>query len=115
MKENKDNLVYIHHILDAITQVETYLENVNFETFSSNRMIFDAVTRQLEIIGEASNNIEDEFQKQFPNIPWRKVIGTRNLLIHEYFGVNKKVIWDACQDDIPELKKIILQIISESE
>ncbi|MEI7425997.1 MAG: DUF86 domain-containing protein [Candidatus Moraniibacteriota bacterium] len=113
MNENKDNLVYIHHILDAINQVEIYLEHVDFEIFSSNRMIFDAVTRELEIIGEASNNIEADFQKQFPDIPWRKVVGTRNLLIHEYFGINKKVIWDACQDDIPELKKIILKIISD--
>jgi uncharacterized protein with HEPN domain len=115
MNENKDNLVYIHHILDAIEQLEIYLANVDFEIFSSNNMLFDAVVRQLEIIGEASNKIEDEFQKQYPDVPWRKVIGTRNLIIHEYFGINKKVIWDACKNDIPKLKKIILQIISESE
>jgi len=115
MNEDKDNLVYVRHILDAIKKIESYLEGVDFKTFSSNNMMFDAVTRELEIIGEASNNIEEEFQNQYPNIPWRKVIGTRNLLIHEYSGINKRVIWDACQDDIPELKTIMLQILSESE
>ena len=115
MKENKDNLAYIHHILDAIKQIELYLKGVDFETFSSNRMIFDAVVRELEIIGEASNNIEDDFQKQYPDIPWRKVIGTRNTIIHEYFEINKNIIWKTCQKNIPELKKIVVKIISASE
>jgi uncharacterized protein with HEPN domain len=112
MSEDKDNLVYVHHMVDAIKKIEKYLEGIDYETFSSNDMIFDAVTRELEIIGEASNNIDEDFQRQYPNIPWRKVIGTRNLLIHEYFGINKKVIWDACQVDIPELKTIVLKITS---
>ena len=115
MSENKDNLVYIRHVLEAIGQIETYLNGVDFVSFSANRMIFDAVTRQLEIIGEASSRIDDQFKKLYPDIPWRKVIGTRNKIIHEYFNIDKNVVWQTCQEDIPELKSIFQNIISQAE
>lgn len=77
-------------------------------------MLFDATIRELEIVGEAANRVTEEFQKLHSDIPWRKVIGLRNKLIHEYFDLNKKIVWLTCQEDIPELKKFILQIISGS-
>ena len=115
MNENKDNLVYARHVLEAIGQIETYLKGIDFAAFSANRMVFDAVVRQLEIIGEASNRIDEQFKKQYPDIPWRKVIGTRNMIIHEYFNIDKKVVWKTCQENIPELKSIFLKIISQAE
>ena len=112
MKENKDNLVYVKHMLDAIEQIEDYLKDVDYKTFSSNKMIFDAVLRELSIIGEASNRIDKDFQKKYPDIPWRKVVGLRNTIIHEYFNVNKNTVWQTCQNNLPELKAIVLQILS---
>jgi len=106
----KNDKVYIEHILEAIQTIEIYKKDLDFESFLKNKMASDAIIRQLEIIGEAANNISEQFQKEHADIPWRKVIGIRNTLIHEYFGVNKKVVWDTCENDLPELKKFIEKI-----
>ena len=107
----KNYKVYIEHILEAIQTIETYKKGLDFEAFLKNKMVADAIIRQLEIIGEAANNISEEFQKEYADIPWRKIIGIRNTLIHEYFGINKKVVWDTCENDLPELKKFMEKII----
>ncbi len=114
MNNNKDEFAYIGHIKEAIGVIKKYLEGVDFEKFSQDRMIFDAVTRELEIIGEAANRISDDFQKQYPDIPWRKVIGMRNTIIHEYFGINKRVVWKTCEKNLPELEEIINNILSKN-
>jgi len=103
----ENDKIYIEHILEAIQTIEDYKRDLNFESFLENKMAADAIIRELEIIGEASNNVSEEFQKENPDIPWRKVTGIRNTLIHEYFGVNKKIVWDTVENDLPELKKII--------
>lgn len=107
----KNDKVFIEHILEAIKTIESYKSGLTLESFSENRMASDAIIRELEIIGEASNNISDEFQKEHPDVPWRKIIGIRNTLIHEYFGVNKKVVWNTIENDLPELKKIMEELL----
>jgi len=107
----KNDKVYIEHILEAIQTIETFKEGLDLESFLRNKMASDAIIRELEIIGEASNNISEEFQKENADIPWRKIIGIRNTLIHEYFGINKKVVWETVEHDLPELKKFIEQVI----
>ena len=106
----KNDKVYISHILEAIGKIETYKTGLDFDAFLKNEMAMDAIIRELEIIGEASNNISEEFQKEHTDVPWRKIIGIRNTLIHEYFGVNKKIVWDAVEDDLPELKRFMEDI-----
>lgn len=88
MKKDK---VYLRHILDAIGTIEEYISGKTFKSFSANKMMIDAVTRQFEIIGEAANNVSVYFQEKNSHVPWSKAIGMRNRLIHEYFGVNKKL------------------------
>jgi uncharacterized protein with HEPN domain len=107
----KNDKIYIEHILEAIQTIETYKKDLDFDAFLKNKMASDAIIRELEIIGEASNNISEEFQKEHEDIPWRKIIGIRNTLIHEYFGVNKKVIWDTCENDLPKLREILEKIL----
>jgi uncharacterized protein with HEPN domain len=108
----KDNLTYIEHIRDAINKIESYIENIDFNAFSKNDMIFDAVVRELEIIGEASNNISEDFQNLYPDIPWHKVVSMRNVLIHEYFGIDSHIVWSTCQNDLITLKTIIEKILA---
>jgi uncharacterized protein with HEPN domain len=103
----KSDNIYLEHILEAIQTIEGYKKGLSFEMFLENKMATDAIIRELEIIGEASNSISEKFQKENSNIPWRKIVGIRNTLIHEYFGVNKKIVWDTVENDLPELKKII--------
>lgn len=107
----KSDLVYIRHIIEAIEKIEKYLGNiVTAEEFLVNDLVFDATVRELEIVGEASNNVSIEFQNSHAHIPWRKMIGLRNVLIHEYFGVNAKVVWETCQNDIQGVKKTLIDL-----
>lgn len=103
----KSDETYLRHILDAIQLIESYISGVDFEKFSRDSMMSDAVFRQIEIIGEAASRLSAEFQRNHPDVPVRKMKSMRDILIHEYFGVNKKTIWDTCKDDLPTLKPLI--------
>ncbi|MDX9914091.1 MAG: DUF86 domain-containing protein [Candidatus Moranbacteria bacterium] len=110
----KDNIVYLKHILEAIEKIEKYIKHADdFEDFFKKDMVSDAIIRELEVIGEASNNISKEFQIKNPGIPWRQMNGIRNILIHEYFGVNKKVVWETCQHDLEPLKKAVIALLKK--
>lgn len=109
----KNDKTYLAHIQNAIETIEEYLEGVSYEKFISNKMVIDAVVRELEIIGEASNNLSIKFQQHHSKIQWRRMKDMRNFLIHQYFGVNIKVVWDTCKNDIPALKTFIESILKE--
>ena len=103
----KVDKTYLLHIREAIEKIERYITSVDFDAFSDNDMMIDAVVRELEIIGEAARNLSESFQEQHFEIPWYKVKAMRNVLIHEYFGINLKVVWDTCKNDIPALKNFV--------
>ena len=107
----KDNLVYLRHIFDAISQVEEYLTKIGYEEFTKNRMIQDAVIREIEIMGEATKRLTEEIKEIYSDIPWKKIAGTRDKLIHDYFGVDIDAVWDTASKDLPDLKKQIKEII----
>ncbi len=109
----KDNLVFVLHIRDSINKILQYTKNISHDEFKNNTMIQDAVIRQIEIIGEASKNLPEEFRNQYEDIPWKRMIGMRNKVIHEYFGVRLNIVWDAVKDEIPSLKILIDNIISK--
>ena len=104
----RDDTVYLNHILDAM---EEYTHGLSESEFFSNSMAHDAVIRQLEIIGEAANNISAGFQEKHSKVPWGEMVGIRNKTIHEYFNVNFAIVWDTIQDDLPVLKKSIKKLI----
>lgn len=108
MKNN--DLTYIRHALDSIEKIEIFLGGADYEGFSTNDMMASAVARELEIIGEAVNNLSQEFKDKHQDIPFRDISDMRNFLIHEYFGVNLKVVWDTCKEDIPALKDVLASI-----
>ncbi|MBI2591832.1 MAG: DUF86 domain-containing protein [Candidatus Brennerbacteria bacterium] len=110
----KDNNVYLKHILEAIQNIDDYINGLNFNLFSGDKKTVDAVVRELEIIGEAANNLSDKFKNSYPEIPFRDMIDMRNVLIHEYFGVNKKVVWDTCKENLPKLKEIVEETLKSS-
>lgn len=107
----KDNTLYLGHIRDAIDKIERYISDVAFEDFASNDMMVDAVVRELAIIGEATNNLSDDYRRSHPDIPFRDIIDMRNILIHDYAGVNTKVVWDTCKKNLPELKQFVTDIL----
>ena len=103
----KSDKAYLEHILDAIKIIEGYIGNMTYEDFKENKMAVDAVIRELAVVGEAANNLSEEFIKNNPGLPFRDAIDMRNFLIHEYFAVNIQLVWETAKEDLPELKKFI--------
>lgn len=103
----KSDKIYLEHILDAIKIIEGYIGDMSYEEFKENKMAVDAVIRELAVIGEAANNLSEEFVKNNPGLPFRDAIDMRNFLIHEYFAVNIQLVWETAKDDLPQLKKFI--------
>jgi uncharacterized protein with HEPN domain len=111
----KPDAIYLSHMRDAIAKIERYLADVDYETFTGNDMMIDAVIRELEIIGEAARNLSVSFVEEHPDIPWSRIKRMRNILIHEYFGVSLKVVWDTTHSNLPQLKTFIQNILAEEE
>lgn len=109
----KNNTIYLKHILEAINNIENYIENIlTVDAFTQSKITKDAVLRNFEIIGEATNNLENEFITQHPQIEWDKIISMRNFIIHEYFGVDLELVWETIKKDLPILKKEIEKLLS---
>ena len=88
-----------------------FLEQVSWEEFSASRMLQHAVTRSLEIVGEAAGKVSQETREGHPEIPWAMMIGMRNRLVHEYFRIDLQAVWDTAQDDLPDLLRLIEPLV----
>ena len=109
----KNDGTYLSHILEAIEKIESYIAGADYEQFASNNMMIDDIVRELEIIGEASTNLTKEFREEHANVQWQQMIGMRNFVIHEYFGVNTEIVWDTCKNNLAVLKPLIKQALAE--
>lgn len=102
---------YLKHILDEIDYLVSHTQNLDEEHFSRNETLQRAFCRSLEIIGEATKNISEDFKKSYPEIGWKLMMGMRDRLIHKYFGVDYQIVWDVVINEIPKLKKEISGIL----
>jgi uncharacterized protein with HEPN domain len=105
--------VYLRHILDAIGKIETYT-GVGKEAFMAASHWQDATIRNLEIIGEAVKRLSDDFKSKNSEIPWRNVAGLRDVLIHDYMGVDLENVWNVVEQNLPTLKKVILKNVKSA-
>lgn len=106
-----NDLVYLEHVMDAISKVEEYITGIDEAKFKSTSLIQDGVIRQIEIIGEALRNVSREFREKYSYLPWDDAIGMRDKLIHDYMGVDLEKVWETATLDIPRLKDWVGQII----
>ncbi len=113
MTDMKDDDVYLRHILDAIEKIESYTA-VGHDTFFDESHWQDATIRQLEIIGEATKRLSPTLRSENDEIPWRRIAGLRDILIHNYMGVDLNAVWEITQRNIPDLKQKVELILSQS-
>lgn len=113
MRNSLGDKARLQHIYDAILEIESYVTKSSYEVFQSNTMMHYACVKQLEIIGEAANHLTSHFKKLYSEIQWREIIDLRNLLIHEYFGIDTKIVWDIITTDIVSLKPQIKEVIEQ--
>ena len=106
MSNRSDDLLVLD-IIESIEAIFIYTKGVTEEAFIANREKSDAVIRNIEVIGEAAGNLSLSFQEQHPEIPWHQIIGMRNRLIHGYFGISLKIIWQVVTVDLPVLHQQI--------
>jgi len=111
MKE--EFLDYIEDIVEAMNDAMSFVEGMEYDDFLKDRKTVYAVIRAIEIIGEAVKKIPEAVKNHYPQIPWRDMAGMRDKLIHEYFGVNLRAVWDTVKQDIPNLKPSFDKILKD--
>jgi uncharacterized protein with HEPN domain len=108
------NLELLRHIQDEVNFVLKNIDKKEKDEVINDAILCRAIVRSLEIIGEASTKLNDEFKAKYPHIEWKKMAGTRNRLIHDYFGVDYDIVWDIIQTKLPDLQYYIADIFKES-
>ena len=101
----------LEDIVEALDRIFEYTLNLDYDHWLKDQKTIDAVVRNIEIRGEAAANTPDNIKEQFPDIPWYQMKGMRNILIHEYFGLDNEVLWKTVQEDLPSLKQKIQKLI----
>ncbi len=106
----RDSKLLLADILDAVEKIKKYTSGLTYDMFIEDSKTLDAVIRNFEIIGEAANQLPEEFKDKYPAIEWFRIIGFRNRIVHDYMGVDYKIVWTIVQNYIDKLSADIIEI-----
>lgn len=109
-----ENEAFLRHILDEIEFLANQCRGLQFQELMEDEVLKRASVRSLEVIGEATKNLSEEFKEKYPVVEWKKIAGLRDKLIHHYFGINWDIVWDVIENKLPDLEKEI-RILIEKE
>ncbi|MBI1920186.1 MAG: DUF86 domain-containing protein [Geobacter sp.] len=110
MYKGREIADYLDDIRNAIAEVEEFTRGMTFEAFAKDKKTVNAVIRSLEVLGEATKGVPEAFRSKHPNIPWSKMAGMRDVLIHDYMGVDLKTVWKVAMERLPELKAFLEEL-----
>ncbi len=111
-KERRDYILFVEDILTCIEKIEMYTKNISFEEFYGNDMAVDAVIRNFEVIGEAVKKVPDEIKVKYADVEWKEAAGFRDILIHDYFEIDKEAVWDTVRNNIPQFKNGVVNVLN---
>jgi len=107
----KGNAIYIEHMLECLQRIDEFV--VSKEQFYNSRLVQDAVVRNLQVMAESSQRLAEEIKLNYPDVPWKQISGFRNILAHDYLGVDLDVIWSVIEQELSSLEKILIEIQKE--
>ena len=110
----RDYRQQIEDILTAVARIRSYVQGMSYDAFRTDYKTQDAVVRNLEVIGEAARTLPEGVQAGAPGVDWRKLVGLRNVLIHEYFGISLPIVWDIVTNKLDELEAVCKRILEDS-
>lgn len=113
MKDKPDDYARLCHILDAIAEVEKYVEGFDLQSFADDSKTRFASIKQLEIAGEATGSLTKDLTAKYPDVPWRAIIALRNILVHDYYEIQSDVIWRIINVHLPPFKIQVKQIFED--
>jgi len=114
MSALRDDAVYLGHIRDAISQIESYLKGVGEAEFLGTPLIQDGVIRQIQIIGEAAKRVSMDFRERTPSIPWADITGMRDKIVHDYMGVDLETVWETATRDVAALMSDLQKLAEDT-
>jgi uncharacterized protein with HEPN domain len=111
----RDILLLLEDMLESVSKIRRYTDNLDFDSFMADEKTIDAVVRNFEIIGEAANRTNADFRMESPEIQWNRIRGFRNRIIHDYFGIDYEIVWSIIENDLGELNGHLVNLIESNK
>ncbi len=110
---SRDYRLFLEDILNCGLSIQRYAAGLDFDQFVSNRMAYDAILRNVELIGEAAKNVPPDIRARYPEVEWREIAGLRDVVAHEYFGLQDETLWDIVSHEVPVLVEQVRKILDQ--